>query len=101
MPTALVDEISNAALTAQRTGAEFDTRVLERLQALTADDDMPDQARAKLHKALGVQYKAAGRFADAIREFSRALELHDGAGCKRDLNEAEKLLKEQEAKASN
>lgn len=101
VPTALVDEVSNAALSAQRSGAGFSLAVLEELEGLTATADMPDQARAKLHKALGVQYKAAGRFADAIREFSRALELHDGAGCKRDLNEAEKLLKEQEAKASN
>ncbi len=99
--TALVDEISNAALDARRAGTEFDTAVLERLQALTSAEDMPDQARAKLHKALGMQYKAVERYVDAIQEFNRALELHTGAGCKRDLNDAEKLLKEQEAKASN
>ncbi len=101
VPTALVDEISNAALAAQRSAAEFDTRVLERLQSLTAMNDMPDQARAKLHKALGLQYKTAGQFDDAVRELSRALELHPAAGCKRDLADAEKMLKEQEAEASN
>lgn len=97
--TALVDEIAGAALAVQRAGADFDIAILNDLQVLTAEKDMPDQARAKLHKALGMQHKIAGRYADAVREFTRALELHEGAGCKRDLADAEKLLKEQEAKA--
>lgn len=101
VPTALVDEISDAALAAQRAGTDFSADVLERLQTMTASHDMPDQARAKLHKALGMQYKAAAQYADAVREFTRALELHAQAGCKRDLDQADKLLKEQEAKASN
>ncbi len=99
--TALVDEISGAALEAHRRAESFSIEVLERLKTLTADHDMPDQARAKLHKALGVQYKTAKRYADAVHEFSRALELHSAAGCKRDLAEVTKLLKEHEAKAPN
>ena len=98
--TVLVDEISDSALAAARAGQPYDVQILERLQKLTQDSDMPDQARAKLHKAIGLRYKECGQYAGAVRELARALELHDKAGCKNDLKEAEKLLKEQEAKAS-
>lgn len=90
--TALVDEISGAALAALRNGTEFDPVLLSRLAALTAEHDMPDPARAKLHKALGLHLKASGELADARSHLQRALELHDGAGCKRDLAEVERQL---------
>lgn len=98
--TALVDEIAGAALVAQRKGERFDVAHLKRLESLVSDHDMPDPARAKLHRALGNEYLAAERAQEAIDQYSRALELHDGAGCRRDLDAAERLKKQQEASAS-
>src|SRR5690606_32436333 len=51
--TALVDEIAGAALAAQRKDERFDMAQLQRLDMLVSDHDMPDPARAKLHRALG------------------------------------------------
>lgn len=92
--TVLVDEIADAALIPQNRESGFDIEVLERLDQLTKDHDMPDQARAKLHKALGMQYKLSENYSKAIDEFTRALELNAKAGCKRDLDECIKLLKQ-------
>jgi len=93
--TALVDELSNAALAAQQRDIPFETIVLERLRVLVDGRDIHDSALAKLHKALGTQYKTEQHLEEAIRQFKRALELDARAGCKRDLQEAEKQLKEQ------
>lgn len=90
--TVLVDEIAVAALAHKASESGFDLEVLERLQLLTANQDMPDQARAKLHKALGQQYKLVADYAKAVEQFNRALKLNPKAGCKRDLDECAKLL---------
>ncbi|NLC37305.1 MAG: hypothetical protein GX772_12880 [Alcaligenaceae bacterium] len=99
VPTALVDEVSDAALAAQRQDQPMDLSLLLRLEAMTAGLDMPDQARARLHKAIGMGAKAAGDLPAAQRHLERALQLHSGAGCKRDLADVERLIKKQEAQA--
>lgn len=76
---------------------------LERAAELTADHDMPDEVRAKLHKALGTAYASAvnpdGDAPDkdmaqkALTHFKRAVELHDRVGVKKDIERLERLLK--------
>jgi len=95
--TAIVDEISDAALAGLRGGGFDGLEVLLRLEKLTQSLDMPDPARAKLHKAIGLCAKAAGLLPEAKVHLERALQLHDAAGCKRDLAEIERLIKKQEA----
>lgn len=97
--TALVDEIAEACLADQRQGQPVNLPMLARLANMTMDLDMPDPARAKLHKAIGLALKDEGHLEEAKENLERALQLHDAAGCKRDLAEIEKLLKKQEAQA--
>jgi hypothetical protein len=78
--------------------------------ALTDIEDMPDEVRAKLHKAIGLALKgqadnfdpeadtarAGGRAAlidAARREFTRALDLDKGSGVKALITTCERELK--------
>lgn len=90
--TVLVDEISDAALAVQKNEKPFPMQILLELQAITADLDMPDQARAKLHKALGYELHQRGNLQDAEKHYARALELNDRIGVKRDLKEIQSAL---------
>ena len=90
--TVLVDEIADAALAVQKSEKPFPMQILLELQAITADHDMPDQARSKLHKALGYELHQRGNLQDAQANYERALELNDRIGVKRDLKEIQSEL---------
>jgi hypothetical protein len=104
----IAEEVAEAALKAQKAGGSFPLSILENTAALTAEQDMPDQARAKLHLALG---KALGAlFADdapagtdtapleqAKQHLARAIDLHTSCGGKKDLERVERLLKKHAA----
>jgi len=92
LPTVLADEIGDAALAAQRDKGEFSADVLLRTLDMTAQADMPDPARAKIHKAAGVALRTVDP-AQALTHLRRALELHEGAGVKRDIAALETELK--------
>lgn len=92
VPTLLVDEISDAALAAQKAETPFPLQILLELAALTADCDMPDQARAKLHRAIGVELQAQGNAHDAKEHYERALQLDERSGVKRQLDAINKEL---------
>jgi hypothetical protein len=78
--------------------------ILQRVEQLTANKDAPDQARAKLYKALGyacltqlgegeltpAQLPAAQT---AMRHLLRALELFNGIGVKKDIERLERRIK--------
>lgn len=103
-PCLVAEEIAEAALKALKAGGEFPLDVLERAHQLTAEQDMPDEARAKLHLAIG---KAFGLLVDekqpqeqdpihlqaAQVHLARAIELHDKCGAKKDLDRVQRLLK--------
>ncbi|MBS5840570.1 MAG: terminase endonuclease subunit [Pseudomonas sp.] len=99
----VAEEIATAALKAQKAGDNsFDRDVLYRTLEMTEDQDMPDQARAKLYLAAGratlVDLSTetrgqAGQLEAGIDLLKRAIELHDGCGGKKDLDNAERLLK--------
>ena len=102
--TLIAEEIAEAALKALKLGQPFELAVLEQADELTREQDMPDQARAKLHLAIGrlllglipdespndeqlAQLKAANA------HVLRAIELHENCGGKKDLERATRLLK--------
>lgn len=87
--TVVAEEIADAAL----RGAEVPQDVLVRALDITASEDMPDEVRAKLHKALGNNFRDAEQWGNAAAHYQRALSLHPGAGCKKDLERAERELK--------
>lgn len=66
---------------------------LLKADALTADADMPDQVRAKLHKALGYASREHAPEV-ALNHLKRALELNDRIGVKKDIDKLEKDLQQ-------
>lgn len=81
--------------------------LLQHVEALTRERDVPDQARAKLHKAIGyaligrtaaseVDYKdlPADLAAQALSHLHRAFELFEGVGVKKDIERLERRVKD-------
>lgn len=98
----VAEEVATAALKAQKAGESFSRDTLTRTAELTADYDMPDEARAKLMLALGRATLVGlddetpgqpGQIAAGIELLKRAIELHSACGGKKDLERAERLLK--------
>ena len=76
LPTLLVEEMAGAALKQQ-----VPLESLIHLEQLTANYDMPDPVRAKLHKALGLACQA-GQPEAALAHWRRAQTLHAACGVK-------------------
>lgn len=109
--TVLIDEFGAAALGGKMTNAqarEFLPQVLSGTAAL----DAPDQARAKLHKAIGYALIGKTGPADvdidavplpearaALDHLQRALGLFDQVGVKKDIERLERRLKRLDAPA--
>lgn len=97
----IAEEIAEAALKAQRAGELFDAQILARAGELTREQDMPDEARAKLHLAyaravlepVDEASPDLDRLQTGIANLRRAIELHGSCGAKKDLERAERLLK--------
>jgi len=100
--TLIVEEIADAAIKAQAADQPFDLAILEQVEALTADDDMHDEVRAKLLKAIGVELDRAAQAlagTDAAPLLTRSLTamkaaqaLHDRVGVKTTIKAVEKRL---------
>ncbi len=100
----VAEEVAEAALKAIKADSNFDIGILAEADRLTAGHDMPDEVRAKLMLAIG-RVAAAQVDADkpnpadvhsleVARHFlTRALELHDKCGGKRDLELVARQLK--------
>lgn len=106
LATLLLDEVSEAAIKGQLSGTDG-LVALAKVDQLTAGCDAHDQARAKLHKAIGwiCMGKTATQDADAkdlpldmatlaFRHLTRAMELNDKAGVKKDVERLDRRLKE-------
>lgn len=110
LPTALADEFGEAGIKGQ---APLEN--LFEIADLVEDADIPDQARAKLLKALGwahigktnaadVDWKTApakipaARVQSALAFLRQALELHEAIGVKKDIERLERLEREQAEK---
>lgn len=106
--TFITEEIAEAALQAFAQGGEvaaaFPIEVLAAIEDLVDDEDpdlredMPDEVRAKLHKALAKAILRDGeddrtRQQESLKHFLRALELDAGAGVKKDIEQLQRKLK--------
>lgn len=103
--TTLIDEFADAALKPGGQAKGPSTDHLVTVAEITAAHDVPDQARAKLYKALGYAVaqrkdandpfeqldKEAATQAHAL--LTRALELHAACGVKKDIERLERRLK--------
>lgn len=102
--TLIVEEIAEAALTALGRGEAFDLTILQQLEALVADEDMHDEVKAKLFKAIGLEFaRRADLEADpnekavlqtnARQALVRARDLHERIGVKKEIERLERDLK--------
>lgn len=103
--TALIDEFAQAALSNKLSGDDA-LEILMAVRSLTDPLDAPDQARAKLYKALG--YALIGKVnsndvdlekadQEKVKQaqpiLERALSLFDGVGVKKDIERIDRHLK--------
>lgn len=112
--TIVAEEISEVALKAQKAGGTFDVKLLLRTEQIAGEEDMPDQAKAKLHLALGKAFAemvsdddtseskvvALCHLESSKKYLSRAIELNTNCGGKKDLERVERLLKKYAAPSS-
>lgn len=107
----VAEEIAEAALKALKAGGTFDIGLLAEADRLTAGEDMPDEVRAKLMLAMGrvaaaqvdpdKPNPADVHSLEVARHFlTRALELHDKCGGKRDLELVDRQLKKHVGQAN-
>ncbi|UBM11739.1 terminase endonuclease subunit [Cupriavidus metallidurans] len=102
--TLIAEEYAGMAIKAAEAGQPVDTGTLSEVATLVEDQDMPDEVRAKLHKAIGYGYIAtvdtqqtaeqqqwSRKF--ALEHLQRALELHDKVGVKKDIERLERDIK--------
>ncbi|QRQ88519.1 terminase endonuclease subunit [Cupriavidus oxalaticus] len=99
----IAEEYSAMTLKAVEAGQPVDVETLGHVGMLVNDQDMPDEVRAKLHKAVGYANAALvdstppdrqqDRREFALRNLRRALELHDKVGVKKDIERLEREIK--------
>lgn len=108
--TLIAEETAEAALAALGQEQPFDLAILQLVDGMTEVEDMPDQARAKLEKAIGL---VAARAADAIEPdadgaagakramlelalaaLRRALQLDRNVGVKKELQRLERVIRD-------
>jgi Phage small terminase subunit len=88
----IAEEVADVALKALDGGTVILATPLHTALSITADEDMPDEVRAKLHKAIGLTLAATHK-PDALEHLRRAFGLHDKAGVKKDIEKLERELK--------
>lgn len=91
----IAEEFADYALRLDAIAPEI-TEQLQAANDLTASEDMPDEVRAKLLKAIGYglqQSGNAGLLQGALDMLKRALGLHDKVGVKKDIERIEREIK--------
>lgn len=97
----IAEEIADQALrmlAEEGADAPALVKILERAEALTAEHDMHDEIRAKLHKALGYAQRDAGSLEEALEHLRRALQLNERVGVKKDIERLERQVRDESAK---
>lgn len=91
--TLLAEEVAELALRRAGTEQAVPAEWLHHTQRLTEDQDIYDQVRAKLHKALAIACESEGQLPQAADHYRRALELDERSGVKKLLEKVERELK--------
>jgi hypothetical protein len=104
-PVVIAEEIADRYLKAHAAKEPINIDIIQQAIDITIDQDMPDEVKAKLYKALGYALAAdeslvpenfpdhATRLGFALQSFNRALALHDKVGVKKDIEAVERELK--------
>lgn len=89
LPTLLVEEIADRALSSD--GGNVTPEQLLKLGQLTQGRDMPDEVRAKLHKATGLSLRESAP-AQALDHLQQALHFNARIGVTQEINKLQKQL---------
>lgn len=92
----IAEEVADQALKqleAESSDAAALLDLLSEVETLSAGADMHDQIRAKLHKSLGYAARDAGQLELAQQHLTRAIELNERVGVKRDLEQIAREIK--------
>lgn len=92
LPCLLAEEVADTALKACTAGQPVDVESLDQVAELTAEEDMPDEVRAKLFKAMGYAQRETDK-PIALILLNRALQLHDKVGVKKDIERLEREIR--------
>ncbi|MDR2507400.1 MAG: terminase [Candidatus Accumulibacter sp.] len=95
----LADEFADNALKALVEKRDVNFYELAEIARLTNDYDMPDEARAKLAKAIGLTLEPTHPKV-ALAWLKRAFSLHSAAGVKKDIGRLERAIKNKGAENS-
>lgn len=95
MACLIAEEVADTQLTYQAAGKPMNLPALQHAMCLTANHDMPDQVRSKLHKAIGYALRDDEHPDNqaAIEHLRRAFELFDKVGVKKDIERLETVIK--------
>lgn len=102
----IAEEVANYAIGQATAGGPVDVESVKQVLHLVAQEDMPDEVRAKLHKALaygllaqldkgfrGLKVDVQAMRQQALTHLRRALELHEKCGVKKDIERVERDIK--------
>jgi hypothetical protein len=73
-------------------GHDVDVDALMDVCELTSPHDMPDEVRAKVHKAIGLGLEQTS-LESSLEHMQRAVQLHDRVGAKKDIERIERAIK--------
>lgn len=90
LATTLAEEVAEYAA---RDPSAIPTDALLAVDIMTAERDMPDEVRAKLHKAIGNQLSETDK-PSALEHLKRALQLHDRSGVKKQIEKLERDIQQ-------
>lgn len=89
----IAEEFADSVLKSTEPIPRETTEILMTTAEALADQDMPDEVRAKLMKAIGYGLDQLGNKEAAKEALTRALELHEKVGVKKDIERIEREIK--------
>ena len=90
----IAEEMADAAIKAHDSGMAINVEPLQITAEITEKEDMPDEVRAKLFKAIGYGLSADKSLTSgALGYLKKAFGLHDKVGVKKDIEKLERELK--------
>ena len=84
----------DAAMRAFSAGESFSAAILTQVLDIVESQDMPDQSRARLHKAMGYALRDNDQAVAALNHLKRALQLDNSSGVKTEINKLESRLRQ-------
>ncbi|EFK3044324.1 terminase [Escherichia coli] len=88
----VAEEVADTALKQLTAGTFAALDSLLAFAGLLASQDMPDQVRARLHKALGLAHSES-QPQEALAQFQRALQLDENVGVKKLIEQLERQIR--------